>query len=239
METKIELTFKDSFEDGEGTRKVRKFLKEFINGFCERSCEYYQSLGEFIFAYREKQLTTIINPLLHELSGGKYQAECPTKRRDRDKLNSSHGWVDYWVKLDENTILVIELKHGYHSYRNNSIRGDVIQCWADVNYQLNTIKQEDFKENNNQKVFKISLMVITSYYGSSKEDGYIESHNPSDKRSVLEKLNEGTDGRIMKSGEFFEACWDMTQDEDMYQPYEYIDSYEYYPQVHFVGRVIP
>ena len=44
-----EICFLDKFEDGNGFRNMRKFLREVIINFAEESFSHYKNWGEFPF----------------------------------------------------------------------------------------------------------------------------------------------------------------------------------------------
>ena len=118
--------------------------------------------ADFPYAYRERQLDSILLPALSKLCGGLVIAELPTIR-ECDGGGKTSGRIDYWC-VYKNYSFVIEVKHSYNSFDNQepSYR-TVINRWKTMNKQLRS-NESDIKkyEESTNGVIRIGLHFITS-----------------------------------------------------------------------------
>lgn len=103
-----EICFLDKFEDGNGFRNMRKFLREVIINFAEESFSHYKNWGEFPFIYGEKQIHSTLTPSIHKHTGNIW-LEQPFK-----DYKKNQRFLDI-ATIDKNNIYLIELKHSWNS----------------------------------------------------------------------------------------------------------------------------
>jgi len=153
-------------ERSEGTLKLRDFLTQFVEEFSKHSSRYIRSNHEAPFAMREKQLPSIIAPVLSKITAGSYLMEVPVNREwsriKKRRYKDSYGWTDYWCRF-RGIDLFIETKHDYHCYDGN------IQKWTDnhwrgANEQLNLIKNEaeEYSKSSGGS-FLLAMHVVTIF----------------------------------------------------------------------------
>ena len=222
------MSFNDNIDDGQGMRNAKKFLKDLSVEFAKRSRMFFDaSDNDLPYIYREKQLHSILVPLLWDISDV-VMTEAPTHRLSDSDKEEKFGWIDYWVKKGT-TIFLIELKHSYFGYSSNKLRDSSLQKWKDALEQIEKISDpESFAKSEN--VVKIALNVITTYTSSSIESNSIEECKDIYQRieNTFEKEKEKPD---------FVANWSVHN--DMLLDYEYDNGRECYPYVHIIAKVEP
>ena len=138
------FNFETRIPDGEGKRVLKKFLKNLIIEIASntvkqiRTTEYPPS-----FAYREKQLHTVIAPAMDKIAEN-FLMESPVNRnwsQSDENKSDAHGWVDYWCEY-KNYIYYIELKHGFKAYKSKQIRISVKEDWEIAYNQLDSLVDE-------------------------------------------------------------------------------------------------
>lgn len=118
--------------------------------------------ADFPYAYRERQLDSILLPTLSKLCGGWVIAELPTIRKC-DAGGKTSGRIDYWC-VYKNYSFVIEVKHSYNFFTNPkpSYR-TVINRWKTMIKQLQSNESDIKKYGESTKgVIRIGLHFITS-----------------------------------------------------------------------------
>lgn len=127
------------------------------------------------FAYRERQLQSILAPVFNDLTQGCYKMELFVLRNDKKlrKKDDMHGWVDYWCGY-RNTDIFIELKHGYISERSGQIKKDVQNKWEEAQRQINTIKEEvnNYSLIGKNGAVRIALMAMPIFKTVNGEEDY-------------------------------------------------------------------
>lgn len=144
-----------------GKIKTGEFLYETLREFAKVSTAAFDNIGEYLYAYRERQLSSILLPAFYNLGFSAMQ-EVPT-RRSIQAGPESHGWLDYWVQKDGKWVYLIEAKHGWHclnrpvSERNQRvIRSSVNQLQGITGANLDDLKIDE-------RTFKLALMVLPFY----------------------------------------------------------------------------
>jgi hypothetical protein len=155
-----EIFFLDSLEDGEGVRKIRKFLQSMVENFKTEMFSFYDQWGEFPFIYSEKQLGSILAPAIHKHTGSIW-FEQPFKK---DK-NTTQRFLDIAVSDKENTYL-IELKHSWMNFSKGKITKGTDDKWEKCIEQIVDIKRVNMKSYFNfedNQIFRIALMIMPTY----------------------------------------------------------------------------
>lgn len=176
-----------------GKIKTGEFLNEILREFAKVSTLAFDNIGDLLFAYRERQLSSILLPAFYNLGYSAMQ-EVPTRRRNRLGIDN-HGWLDYWVQKDIKWTFLIEAKHGKHCFnrpltdRNNRIIQSSIR-------QLRGIEGPNLEELSfDGKGFKIALTILPIYRTMSRvtdDDLYVTNPTKTDElESTLDLLVDG------------------------------------------------
>lgn len=135
-----------------------EFLNDIMTEFAKVSTNIFDTIGDSAFAYKENQLGSIFLPAFYNLGYGAIQ-EVPTRRTEQG-LESSHGWLDYWVQKDNKWVYLIELKHGWQ-YLNGKLTKSSKKKISDSIDQLNKIGETEKKNLSLfETTYKISLIVL-------------------------------------------------------------------------------
>ena len=216
----------DNIADGLGMRNAKFLLHELSSEFTKKSRSFFDYTNDLPYIYREKQLHSIIIPILSNIADV-VLTELPTNRKSEHNKNETFGWVDYWVKLG-NTIFLIELKHSYFGFKSQQLRKSSLNKWSTAIEQINNIiDPHDFKINNKDNVVKIALNVITTFTSTN-----IKSNSIEECQEINEKIISSIQNKLKPN---FTANW--TVHKDMLLPYEYLNGTEYYPYVHIIAKV--
>jgi len=117
---------------GKGTEVAHEFLDKVSRGFVKYSSNYMKLVEESPFAFREKQLNSILAPALAEFSKA-FLMEFPINRKNKKLDYDSHGWVDYWAYY-KSIDFYLELKHSYASL-GGKITNVTLRRWESANCQ--------------------------------------------------------------------------------------------------------
>lgn len=108
------------------------------------------------FVFRERQLDTLIMPVLASLCKGLAFAEYPMTRNSKKKgleIENSQGRIDYWCIYKDYSV-VIEVKHSYDNFETPCTNdGRLLQRWRTMNIiQLGNVKDDIKHFEEKQKV---------------------------------------------------------------------------------------
>lgn len=223
-----EIEFYDEIEDGIGSRNSREFLTQLFIDFSKKCRAYFDVTGDLPYIYREQQIHSVLVPVIDNIADA-ILVECPTNRKERG-YESSHGWIDYWVKYG-NTIFLIELKHSYNGLKSNGFKEKSQEEWKTANKQLKQIPKkdiDDFKINKKDNVVKIALQFNTTYT-TAKDNTF----SFTDCENIGKKIMRSLDKNSLKPN--FIAHWYIH--EDMHVEYNYIKGTEQYPYVHMLAKL--
>lgn len=146
------------------------FIKKLFLEFAKESIRFGENRYGFIMYphhYRERQLSSILLPILHKLCNGFVMAELPVKRKGTNTV----GWVDYWC-IYKGYTLVIEVKHSRDLLETTTIRqNSIIKRWEEMIDQLKTVVGEikTFEEKT-KGVIRIGLHFISSLSNNDNID---------------------------------------------------------------------
>ena len=107
------IWFDFSLPPGKGQKVTKTLLKELFKNVINQSKKYYEETNDIIFAYREKQLHTVICPSIEKITKS-FMIEHPIKRKPVGEEEYS-GNIDYWISYNGFSY-VIELKHDSFAY---------------------------------------------------------------------------------------------------------------------------
>lgn len=155
-------------QDGIGIRVTKDFLENMKIGFIEVAKSYINVTNEAPFAYREKQLHSIIAPAMSKFTDA-FLMECPINRHFRKPRNLERekdyfGWVDYWARYRGFDFL-IEIKHGFESVKSFKLKQNNIEKWDYlITKQTKGIKKDaKYLSENINGVIIIPIHIITLY----------------------------------------------------------------------------
>ncbi len=221
-----DINIVDNINDGIGMRNARKLLNDLSKEFARKSRNFFDYTGDLPYIYREKQLHSVIVPILSNIADA-VLTELPANRKLKKHKDETFGWIDYWVKAGS-TIFLIELKHSYFGYKSQKLRKSSLKEWTTALKQINNIVDPNgFIINDNDKVIKIALNIITTFTSSSKEPNSIDKCQEIQEK-ILDSIPENKEPN-------FVVGW--TVHKDMLKEYEYSNGVEYYPYVHIIARV--
>jgi len=183
----------------DGKIKTGEFLNDTMVEFAKVSTKLFDTVGDLVFSYKERQLSSIFLPAFHNLGYGAIQ-EVPTRRGN--KTVNTHGWLDYWVQKDDKWVFLIEVKHSWQSL-NNGLAKYTIDKIIDSTTQLKSITPKEVASLSTvDTTYKISLIVSPIWRTLPKNKDIIEDHEyPTD----LIEL-EQTAGNIL-NGDNADISW--------------------------------
>jgi hypothetical protein len=146
---------------GPASTATPKFLREFLLQFVKQCNKYYKATDDIPFNYRELQMHSVMLPAMDRVADAVF-VEQPINKYGRT------GRVDYLV-LSRNQVYLIELKHGWMSYKTNKVAGSVQSKWTDAIDSLNQIEWKDaFGIYPSVKTVAKICLIVTPMYEESK-----------------------------------------------------------------------
>lgn len=165
--------------DATNNRIVKDFLKELSIDFVKKSSRYITFVGESPFYYRERQIHSILTPVLYDLTDACLY-ELPMQRnwsKNKSKQRDSHGWCDYWCSY-RGVDFFIEVKHSYVAYGvtvKNKIPQTTLKYWYEANKQLSVIRKDIRKQMMDDSKGGIFLTLhIVPIYNTAKSKDKVE-----------------------------------------------------------------
>lgn len=152
------------------------FIKEVFCRVCKQSLLFSNSkydIIEYPFLFRERQLDSVVLPVVSSLCKGLVIAEYPIVRDSSIKgfeKDSSKGRIDYWC-IYKDYSLVIEMKHSYDAFRTDNTNDErLIKRWETMTIsQLQDVRKDvKYFSEKTKGVIRIGLHFITPY---SSRDG--------------------------------------------------------------------
>jgi len=135
--------------NGKGKTLTEKIFKDIIIGFVRRSRIYINVVNEAPFAYRERQLNSVIIPTIDEISDALLM-EMPVDRKydkRKDKIDEHLGFIDCWFTKN-NQQYVLELKHSFENPFSENITKQTFKEYAtgikQIDSSRRTLKQIEF-----------------------------------------------------------------------------------------------
>jgi hypothetical protein len=216
--------------DSNGARVTRDLLRRLIINIVKKSTKYYDETGDHVFAYREKQLHSVICPSI-EMITPSFLIEHPLTRKPAGEEEYT-GYADYWISY-RNYSFLLELKHSYFAYkRAKNPRQSIGSKFDNAIQQLKNVRKSECQlltENNG--LIKIALEAIVFYEGSSNE---ISNDVMKDQDFPL-LLRQLISNSSLKDRVNFSSIWVLNK--RLVEPYEYSNSFERYPALGFIGHI--
>ena len=198
-----------------------ELTKNLFIGMAKRSLAFNSSKYEIYeppFVFRERQLDTLIMPVLSTLCKGLAFAEYPMTRNSKKKgleIEDSQGRIDYWCIYKDYSV-VIEVKHSYDNFETSCTNNErLLQRWRTMNIvQLENVK-DDIKhyEEKTKGVIRLGLHFVTSQSSTNPSDDIREIYI-SQEREMLERLYK--DLKTVVPPDFM-SVWELDKDMVYYQ----------------------
>ena len=193
-----------------------ELTKNLFIGMAKRSLAFNSSKYEIYeppFVFRERQLDTLIMPVLSTLCKGLAFAEYPMTRNSKKKgleIEDSQGRIDYWCIYKDYSV-VIEVKHSYDNFETSCTNNErLLQRWRTMNIvQLENVK-DDIKhyEEKTKGVIRLGLHFVTSQSSTNPSDDIREIYI-SQEREMLERLYK--DLKTVVPPDFM-SVWELDKD---------------------------
>jgi len=221
-----------SLKNGQGVRITNEFFSRLIEEFAKQSTLYIRATNEAPFAFKEKQLHSIVAPALSKYTKA-FLMEPPVNRRwssiSKEDLEDSHGWIDYWCYY-RNIVFLIELKHGYLSSISGQVTQNVKDSWEIAIKQLYVIKEAaKVHAENSNGAFRVALSILPIYEVSNSENP--KTINQTD---ILLNIQNKIEKELKPAPNWI-GLWVLHK--DLVGPYKYLNSVEYYPGVIFTANI--
>lgn len=217
---------------GHGARVTREFLRNLLKHIVERCTEYYDQTEEHVFTYRERQLHSVVCPSIADITPS-FLMENPLTRKPAGE-EEYRGNVDYWIFYNNYSFLV-ELKHTYFAYNNaDNPRKSIVKKFARALEQLRSVRKNECRDQTfGNGLRKIALEAVVFYRGSKEERKLKIDLESRDFRTLFKKLLRNTELEYRSN---LRALWVL--DERLVEPVKYASSFEIYPAVAFIGKVL-
>lgn len=139
--------------------------------FAKQSRSYFNKSGDHVFSYGERQLHSVLFPAFF-LSADLVFLEPQILRKPRGGESGS-GWMDYLIR-DRGTIMLFEVKHGFHQVMSTRLNKPAIGRWKTaVRRQLNSVRRKEVRRHvvkERDKLLKIALYIIPSWIFRKNKD---------------------------------------------------------------------
>ena len=228
-------------ELGEGVNIAYSFIKEVFCRVCMQSLLFSNSkydIIEYPFLFRERQLDSVVLPVISSLCKGLVIAEYPIVRDNSIKgfeKDNSKGRIDYWC-IYKDYSLVIEMKHSYDAFRTDKTNDErLIKRWETMTIsQLQDVRKGVKYFNEKTKgVIRIGLHFITPY---SNRDNDMNDVNffESSQKEILKRLTRDVSRYKPKmTTPNFLASWVLPNDKKYFEvPYKGT-----YPGLLLLGKI--
>lgn len=150
-----------------GKIKTGELLDDVAVEFAKVSTLAFDTIGDFVFSYGEKQLSSILLPAFYNLGFGAMQ-EVPTRRKEVGEACSA-GWLDYWVQKEDKWVYLIEAKHGWQLCGRKLTQDTRSKIDASLD-QLGRINGEELENLSVvDNTYKISMVVLPMYRNLPKD----------------------------------------------------------------------
>lgn len=172
MEEKLNIAYtqKPEWDNGIGSKKLKKFLQNFCEEFASYSLRYHKALGEFPFVYSERSLTSIVLPsLINNKSTNKETfvfMEHPFKRKNKKKKDIQR-FLDFYIDCGD-SLYLLEMKHQWNAYKTVPLNNKTFEVWEKCQEQIQDLNNQSINDHMcdlsaYKHAFKIALMIMPVY----------------------------------------------------------------------------
>lgn len=219
-----------------------QFIRELFCKVCRRCLIFSDNKYNFVdypFLFSERQLDSVVLPVISEMCKGMVIAEYPVVRNknleDYEKENSK-GRIDYWC-IYKDYSFVIEMKHGYDAFRTGTTKDSLVRKWNTMNkFQLQDIRKyvKRFGESTSGLI-RLGLHFITPYCDREMNMDYIDEFERRQKE-ILERLYKDVNNPKRKTTTpDFMGSWRLPRIEKYYQVPE--PNNGTYPGLMLLGKI--
>ena len=182
-------------DQGEDYNIAYSFIKEMFCKVCKQSLLFSNSkydIIEYPFLFRERQLDSVVLPIISSLCKGLVIAEYPIIRDSSIKgfeKKDLKGRIDYWC-IYKDYSLVVEMKHSYDAFRTDKTNDErLIKRWETMTIgQLQDVRKNvKYFSENTKGVIRIGLHFITPY-SSRDNDMNDVTFFESSQKDILKRL---------------------------------------------------
>lgn len=235
--TKWKIFSDDKIDDAYASRVTRRFLNELSVEFAnisDKLCCKANFLEYPLFAYRERQVHTILSPALYHITDF-FIHEAPAERENSRIYDEddSHGWSDYVCNYN-GFAYIIEVKHSHLSYRTLKVDSHTKHIWEHAIEQNQTSNYDaDWYSKRSKGVYRLALLVAPIYQSSSKKKPVFKN----DINDLTEDVfNQFEKELKLKNSQYYISLWLLP--ERLRGPYENGDGcFHYYSAVAIVARL--
>lgn len=198
-----------------------KFVKELFCNVCESSLKFCSSkyhFTEYPFLYRERQLDSVVLPIMSKLCKGIVFAEYPIVRKSYLKgyeKDNSKGWVDYWC-IYKDYSFIIEMKHSYDFLNNNITNGErLIKRWEKMTIgQLQDIRKDAHRFGERTKgIIRVGLHFITPYSSYDRDKRVLDEYITKQKDILIRLSEDVSQSKPKTTTPNFLASWSLPNKE--------------------------
>lgn len=210
--------------------EISEFFENIVVNFQEESLRFFDIWGFFPFTYREKQVTSVLAPAIHKLTGNIW-LEQPFKTQKGE----IQRFLDI-ATLHEDNIYLIELKHSWNNKSDNVSQFAEVE-WETSIKQINDLKISHVKKFVNTQdfnVYKIALMIMPTYLKNDSDNTICNMSAKEYSKLVFD------DFMSYKSKEFranYVSTWKIENPKEY--EHEYEDNFQIFPFVTFVAKIEP
>lgn len=218
------------------------FIKKLFCRVCRQSLLYNNSkygIIEYPFLFRERQLDSVVLPIISSLCKGLVIAEYPIVRESKMKgfeKESSKGRIDYWCIYKDYSI-VIEMKHSYDAFKTDTTKDvRLIKRWETMTIsQLQDVREDiTHFEERTKGLIRLGLHFITPYSECNEDVDFTYFENK--QKEILRRLSEDVSRRRPKTTEpNFLASWVLPKE----KKYLELPDKGTYPGLILLGKMFP
>ena len=218
------------------------FVKELFCRVCKQSLFFGDNkynIVDYPFLHRERQLDSIVLPVISELCQGLVFAEYPVVRdsilKGYEKENSK-GRIDYWC-IYKNYSFVIEMKQSYDAFMTDSTTDRTIRRWRTMNVsQLQDIqKHVKHFEEQTKGIIRIGLHFITPYCDRDRNMDDYDYYVREQKNYLIRLYNDVSRLKPKKTTPDFLGSWALPKKEKLLEvPYKGT-----FPGLILLGKIFP
>lgn len=228
---------------GEDIMVAYRFIREIFCRVCRQSLLYNNSkygIIEYPFLFSERQLDSVVLPIISSLCKGLVIAEYPIVRdsniRGFEKKNSK-GRIDYWC-IYKDYSFVIEMKHSYDAFKTDSTKdAKLIKRWETMTIsQLQNVRAKIIHfEERTKGLIRLGLHFITPYTERTEDIDNL-TYFDNKQKDILRRLSDDVIRQKPKTTEpNFLASW-VLPNEKKYIELPYTGTY---PGLMLLGKMFP
>ena len=220
-----------------------KFVKELFCGVCQQSllfCNSKFGIVEYPFLFRERQLDSVVLPVISSLCKGLVIAEYPVIRDSNMKgyeKDGSSGRIDYWC-IYKDYSFVIEMKHSYDGFKTD-ITSDarLIKRWKTMTVsQLQDIRDEvKLFEEKTKGLIRLGLHFITPYTDCDRNMDDFDLFERNQKEILTRLSNDVSRSKPKTTTPDFMASWVLPRNQRFLE----VPLKGTYPGLLLLGKIFP